>query len=251
MSVSYTNPLNRLVLQCRNLSVYTPDLKRVLIGGVGVNDGIDVDIYEGDKLLIVGPSGAGKSTFIRAIAGLWEQGSGEVNWYLPSSSNQLLSQSSLNSSDVFFLPQKPYNIIGCLRDQIKYPSILPNSSESLNDNESDNYLLDILNQVKLNDLACRIGQGDSSYGLNGVDLDWSKILSLGEQQRLAFARVLYHNPKVVVLDESTSALDVESERAMYSLLNNLKVTYISVGHRPTLISYHDKRLTLLGPNTFP
>lgn len=76
-----------------------------------------------------------------------------------------------------------------------------------------------------------------------------QVLSLGEQQRLAFARVVYNKPSVVVLDESTSALDAETEAIMYNLLAKLKVTYISVGHNATLIRYHDKKLTLSGPGS--
>ena len=73
------------------------------------------------------------------------------------------------------------------------------------------------------------------------------MLSLGEQQRLAFARIIYNRPSVVILDESTSALDLFAEEAMYQILNDLKVTYISVGHRPSLLKYHDKKLILRGP----
>lgn len=73
------------------------------------------------------------------------------------------------------------------------------------------------------------------------------MLSLGEQQRLAFARIIYNHPSVVILDESTSALDLFAEEAMYKILNELKVTYISVGHRPSLLKYHDKKLILRGP----
>merc|ERR1712146_709418 len=82
--------------------------------------------------------------------------------------------------------------------------------------EEDAYLLEILDKVRLCKLAARVGGGDPSVGL-GVEEDWSKMLSLGEQQRLAFARVLYNQPQVVVLDESTSALDLETERVMYNL----------------------------------
>jgi putative ATP-binding cassette transporter len=74
-----------------------------------------------------------------------------------------------------------------------------------------------------------------------------QVLSLGEQQRLAFARIVYNNPSVVILDESTSALDLASEAAMYGILDELAVTYVSVGHRPSLLTYHSKKLVLYGP----
>lgn len=110
----------------------------------------------------------------------------------------------------------------------------------------DNELLDILRSVRLGDLAARLGNGDETRGL-GVEADWSKILSLGEQQRISFARAIYNKPSVVILDESTSALDLESERHMYSLLRRLGLTFISVGHRPSLLLYHDKKVILKGP----
>ena len=114
--------------------------------------------------------------------------------------------------------------------------------------EGDQDLLDILTKVKLGTLASRMGSGDEHTGL-GVHRDWSKVLSLGEQQRLAFARVLYNRKSisVVVLDEATSALDEPAESAMYSLLGELDITYISVGHRPSLYAYHTQRLGLNGP----
>ena len=93
-----------------------------------------------------------------------------------------------------------------------------------------------------------MGSGDEHTGL-GVHRDWSKVLSLGEQQRLAFARVLYNRKSisVVVLDEATSALDETAEAAMYSLLGDLDITYLSVGHRSSLYRFHTKKLTLNGP----
>lgn len=151
----------------------------------------------------------------------------------------------------FFLPQKPYNIPGSLRLQIVYPKFADESDLFLNGtsafrNEMDNKLLDILNAVRLGDLAARVGNGDELAGLQ-TQADWSKILSLGEQQRLSFARAIYNDPSVVILDESTSAMDLETEKHMYSLLRKQGVTYISVGHRPSLLPYHSRKMTLRGP----
>ena len=112
--------------------------------------------------------------------------------------------------------------------------------------EEDTYLLDILDKVRLGGLASRMGGGDANAGLDVCE-DWTKMLSLGEQQRLAFARVLYNQPSVVVLDESTSALDLDSEKAMYDLLHHdLQATYVSIGHRPSLLKYHDKKIVMEG-----
>ena len=118
---------------------------------------------------------------------------------------------------------------------------------------SDEELLDVLVSVDLADLASRVGDGDPIRGLNTV-LDYSNTLSLGEQQRLAFGRLVINRPSLVVMDESTSALDVVAERKMYTLLKNMAadaedggrtgLTYVSVGHRPTLLQYHDVKLLL-------
>jgi putative ATP-binding cassette transporter len=147
-------------------------------------------------------------------------------------------------SSILFLPQKPYNVIGTLRQQISYPSIVDDSDDwSI---QEDSYLLDILEKVKLGDLALRVGNGNERKGLN-ANKDWSKVLSLGEQQRLAFARILYNKPSVVALDEATSALDKDAEESVYNLLIETNTTYISVGHNPSLLRFHQKKLVLYGP----
>ena len=115
---------------------------------------------------------------------------------------------------------------------------------------SDEDLLQILEDVNLKDLAIRFSEDkDPMKGL-GVVRDWSNTLSLGEQQRIAFGRLLVNKPRLVILDEATSALDVASEAKMYSLLKKQvkegDLTYVSVGHRPTLKEYHNKRLVLNG-----
>jgi putative ATP-binding cassette transporter len=114
--------------------------------------------------------------------------------------------------------------------------------------DGDFELLEILRKVRLETLASRMGGGDERAGLAEHN-DWSKVLSLGEQQRLAFARVLYNRKSisVIVLDEATSALDDVAEAAMYTLLEEMNATYLSVGHRSSLNKYHTKKLTLNGP----
>ena len=172
-------------------------------------------------------------------------------------------------TDVYFLPQRPYCTLGSLRDQLLYPSTEQNALRTVDFPEghrlsrahelqrslSDQELLNIFASVDLADLPCNAGNGDPVHGLDAV-LDWSNILSLGEQQRLGFGRILVNQPRLVIMDESTSALDVASENKMYALLKGMArgsgcsdpvaLTYISVGHRPTLLSHHDTKLLLAG-----
>ena len=258
------------LLSINNLSMLTPDGHRLLIGGIGtvntiynptstvdnnleefwagVEKGINVDIHANDRILIVGPSGAGKSSFVRAISGLWRVGKGQITWNIKRNDENYSTTSTNNTTtelprSIFILPQKPYMTLGNLKEQIMYPLHDMNSN---NDDELDQKLLSILDQVKLDKLANRMGEGDSIRGLYKIQ-DWSKVLSLGEQQRLSFARIIYNKPDVIVLDEATSALDLAGEEAMYENLMNLGATYISVGHRPSLINFHNKKLILRGP----
>jgi putative ATP-binding cassette transporter len=243
------------ILFIKGLRLATPDNKRILINN------LNLSLETGSHLLIVGASGSGKSSLLRAIAGLWNTGSGEI--VRPS------------SEYVYFLPQRPYCPPGSLRDQLLYPSTdrkddqfsstrtdgndhRPDGGPSPADQRrlwkdwTDDDLLKLLERVDLPHLAGRAGDGDPYRGLNTV-LDWSNTLSLGEQQRLAFGRLVINRPRLVIMDESTSALDVVAERKMYHLLKDTSIggetrvgelTYVSVGHRPSLLSYHNLKLSL-------
>ncbi|MEG4444908.1 ABC transporter ATP-binding protein/permease [Microcoleus sp. AT9_B5] len=190
-------------LAVKNLTLQTPNYQKTLFTN------LSVELQLGQGLLIMGESGCGKSSLLRALAGLWNSGTGVI--FRPK------------LEEMLFLPQRPYMILGTLREQLIYP----NAKVNLNDEE----LHQILHKVNLSDLAERFG------GL-GVEKDWSDVLSLGEQQRLAFARILIAKPKYAILDESTSALDVNNEENLYRLLLEIGTTFISVGHRPTLKKYH-------------
>ena len=198
----------RLVLE--GLSLQTPDYKRTLI----VDLSLEVNPSEG--VLIIGASGGGKSSLLRAIAGLWESGTGTI------------IRPSLN--EIFFLPQRPYMIIGTLRDQLQYPG-----EKKIIDQE----LREVLKSVNLADLSERFG------GLD-IEADWGKILSLGEQQRVAFARVLIAQPRFVILDEATSALDSKNEDVLYQRLLDSGATLISVSHRLNILKFHKHVLNLIG-----
>lgn len=171
----------------------------------------------GKRLLVTGPSGCGKSTLLRALAGLWPFGAGRLQ--------------RPKGSRVLFLPQRPYLPLGSLRRAIVYP--LPETEAP-----SDDELRRVLALVDLAELSARIGDID----------DWSRILSLGEQQRIAFARVLLTRPDWIFLDEATSALDEAREARLYDLLRSElpNAGLVSVGHRSTLFARHDHELSLLG-----
>ena len=193
------------------LTLHPPQSERVLIRE------LNLVLKPGDALLITGDSGCGKSSLLRAIAGLWNTGSGTIQ-HPPLES-------------CFFLPQQPYLQAGTLRSQLLYPS----GTSSLGDAE----LLEILDQAHLPHLAARVG------GLDAVQ-DWEKLLSVGEQQRLAFARVLVHRPSIVILDEATSALDSGNEASLYARLRANGTTLISIAHRAAVLRHHTHVLRLLG-----
>ncbi|MBF2099192.1 MAG: ABC transporter ATP-binding protein/permease [Gloeomargaritaceae cyanobacterium C42_A2020_066] len=194
-----------------HLTLVTPNQERTLV------EDLSLALGRGERLVIVGASGSGKSSLLRAIAGLWTRGTGTI---VRPEIDQTL-----------FLPQKPYMTLGTLRDQLLYPQ---NQTS-----QADPELKEILNQVNLQTLLVRYPD------LSAVE-DWSRVLSLGEQQRLAFARVLLTQPRYAILDEASSALDVANERHLYGLLQQLGIVYVSVGHRNTLLAYHDQVLELDG-----
>jgi putative ATP-binding cassette transporter len=198
-------------LALESLTLHPPQSERVLIKE------LSLVLKPGDALLITGDSGCGKSSLLRAIAGLWHTGSGEIH-HPPL-------------EDFFFLPQQPYLQHGTLRSQLIYPS----ADSSL----SDEQLLAILEQVHLPHLAERVGGLDAEQ-------DWEKLLSVGEQQRLAFGRVLVHEPSIVILDEATSALDSSNEASLYGRLRDSGATLISIAHRAAVLRHHTHVLQLMG-----
>lgn len=132
---------------------------------------------------------------------------------------------------MLFLPQRPYIILGSLRDQLLYP----NTDRQI----SEEQLRLVLKQVNLANLPERVGGFDT-------ELNLANVLSLGEQQRLAFARLLLSSPHYAILDEATGALDIKNEEHLYRQLREMGATFISVGHRSSLLKYHSWVLELLG-----
>ena len=155
------------------------------------------------------------------ISGLWQPEDGSIE--------------RPETGDLLFIPQKPYMLLGSLREQLCYPT----EEEKF----SDEQLNSVLAEVKLQSLIERYPDLD-------VKQDWPRILSLGEQQRLAFGRLLLNAPRFAVLDEATSALDVKTEEHLYELLQKRDLAVISVGHRPTLIEFHQNVLELVGDGSW-
>ncbi|MCR5563907.1 MAG: ABC transporter ATP-binding protein/permease [Desulfovibrio sp.] len=192
----------------------TSDLNVQLPDGRPLMRGCSLALEPGGRLLVTGPSGCGKSTFLRTISGIWPFGGGEV---------------ATGGETTLFLPQRPYLPLGTLRRAVCYPR---------ETDIDDARLGEVLRLVDLEKLTPRLDETD----------DWSRILSLGEQQRIAFARALLAAPRWIFLDEATSALDERREKDMYDLLRReLPDTgVVSVGHRSTLFSLHDTELHMDG-----
>ncbi len=190
-----------------NLSVALDD-------GTAVVDDTAVVIQKGERVLIAGESGTGKSTLVRAIAGLWPWGGGEI--------------SIQHDSRLFLLPQRPYVPTGTLRRAVAYPG----AAEDWDVEQ----ISAILSKVGLDHLKDRLEE----------DSPWDQTLSGGEKQRLTVARVLLHRPDIIVLDEATSALDPKGQDTLMQLLSDeMKgLTIISVGHRPELERFHLRKLVL-------
>lgn len=264
------------LLHIENLTLQTPINKAVLL--------MDLSLVINCKehLLVMGPSGSGKTSLLRAMAGLWSTGRGKITFYFedenenPPSTLDIssLEEKSVHSTDeessrhvngkstsAFFLPQRPYMVLGTLRQQLLYPmwiedvvltsdaakppGSLPFLMRTSNSNKPrTDDLIRILEDVRLGYILPRFGGLDSTC-------EWSSVLSLGEQQRLAFARLLLARPKLALLDESTSALDKANEVHLYRKIEAAGITYISIGHRETLYDYHNKilRISTAEPET--
>ena len=190
----------------QHLSVKSP------MGKILIKD-LNLTLTQGNSLLIQGQSGVGKTTLLRTIAGLWSYAEGKI--FCPQ-------------HNTLFLSQRPYLPQGDLLTALYYPDTTENVDLAK--------ITRVLEQVQLAHLQDRLEQ----------EQDWSRILSLGEQQRLAFARLLLHKPKVAFLDEASASLDEGMEHAMYRLIREElpNTTIISVGHRSTLVPLHQQQLEL-------
>ena len=187
------------------------DIKVDLPNGMPLLWNVNAEILPGEHVLLKGASGSGKSTLLRVMAGLWPYASGEAD--LPENKSRM------------FIPQRPYMPMGTLREAAAYPK----------ETAEDSALLPLLDLAGLSHLAPRLDE----------EADWSHVLSLGEQQRLAFVRIFLHRPKWVFLDESTSAMDEDMERKLYDYLVKMPgVAVLSVGHRSTLAAWHERKILI-------
>jgi vitamin B12/bleomycin/antimicrobial peptide transport system ATP-binding/permease protein len=195
------------MLELKELSVTLGD-------GTAVVDETEVVIEPGERLLVAGESGSGKSTLVRAIAGLWPWGDGAVNLH--------------PDRRLFMLPQKPYVPSGTLRRAVAYPGA--------EDDWRDGQICEALHKVGLDHLKEKIAE----------EGPWDQTLSGGEKQRLAFARLLLHNPDIIVLDEATSALDEKGQDKMMEMVAKElpKATIVSVAHRAELEAFHSRKIVL-------
>ena len=191
-------------------------LNLVLPGGEVLLEQLTLKFSPGERILITGESGAGKSTLLRSLAGIWPFSNGRLQLPEPQ--------------DCLFLPQRPYLPLGSLRRALLYPKTAASVSEG--------EIREILQLCQLDKFDSRLDEM----------ADWSRILSLGEQQRLAFARILLVKPQWIFMDEASSALDEPMEKYLYELLQARlpKSSIISIGHRSTLLAQHERQLRLLG-----
>jgi vitamin B12/bleomycin/antimicrobial peptide transport system ATP-binding/permease protein len=203
-------PSGANLVELDRIEVRTPDGKQLI-------DGLDLNLNTGDSLIVTGRSGSGKTTLLRSLAQLWPFATGTL-------------RCPTGDHDTMFLSQLPYVPLGDLRAVVSYPcepGQIP-----------DEQLRQMLTAVALPHLVDRLD----------VDQDWAKVLSPGEQQRVAFARVLLNKPKVVFLDEASSALDEGLETMLYSMVRTElpDTVLVSVAHRSTVVKHHQQRLELLG-----
>lgn len=213
-AIEQANQTSNIVIQPTETAVEFENLTVNKPTGEALIKNLNLHLPQGSSLLIKGPSGSGKTTLLRTIAGLWAYSEGTVR---------------CPQHDVLFLSQKPYLPQGRLIDALFYPQVAPEDVDLAK-------AAQIMQQVQLGHLAEKLTQEN----------DWTRVLSLGEQQRLSFARVLMYKPLAAFLDEATASMDEGLEDAMYCLLREElpQTTIISVGHRSTLQTHHQQHLLI-------
>ncbi|MCE3268812.1 MAG: transporter ATP-binding protein [Burkholderiales bacterium] len=212
LTIENAEKLDGLNIQTNNSYLRLDKVGIKLPNGNPLAKNISFDLNSGDCLLIKGRSGSGKTTLLRTIASLW-----------PFANGNIYQKNNLHS---IFITQKPYLPIDTLKNAICYPQ-----TQSLP------------NDAKINELLVKCSLGNLNNRLNDL-ASWSDILSIGEQQKIAFCRILINKPDIIYLDEATSALDEETEELMYSLIKSElpQSVIVSVGHRSTIAKWHNHTL---------
>jgi putative ATP-binding cassette transporter len=204
----------QIIVRRDGVGIAVQDLDLDLPNGTLLLEDVSFGLGKGEAMLITGPTGAGKSTLLRVIAGIWPFARGEIR---------------IGKGVTFFLPQRPYLPLGSLARTLLYPYYQKSGGHTA-------ALAEVLDEV---------GLGPLTSELDTVD-NWSQRLSLGEQQRLAFARALLVKPDFLFLDEATSALDEASEVRLYHKMHTAswRPTLVSIGHRSTLRNLHDRIINI-------
>ena len=203
------------MLSVENLSFSTPDGSRQLVSG------ITFAVEEAFGVVVRGVSGCGKSSLIRCIAGLWSADSGRVR-FGPLEDMR---------TDVAYIPQRPYMAVGSLRQQVLYPLMEVDVGTKADD---------VITQLLVDfELTATLRE----WGLDGV-ATWEEVLSAGEQQRLSFVRVIFSRPKLVILDEATSHLDLRHEAICMQRVLDEEIALLTIAHRPSVVRYHQLMLTM-------
>ncbi|KAL1116830.1 hypothetical protein AAG570_005300, partial [Ranatra chinensis] len=207
------------IIKFEHVPLVTPN------GDILVND-LSFEVNSGMNVLVCGPNGCGKSSLFRVLGELW-----------PLFGGTLIKPPK---SKLFYIPQRPYMTLGTLRDQVIYPHT---KEEMLRRGKSDKLLREHLERVQLSYLLHREGGWDSIA-------DWIDVLSGGEKQRIAMARLFYHSPQFAILDECTSAVSVDVEGSMYTYCREMGITLFTVSHRKSLWTHHEYYLHMDGRGSF-
>ena len=210
---------NATLLTERGTSIESEDIQFIDVPIISPNGDVLVEklnfsVKSGHHLLIVGPNGCGKSSLFRILGGLWPVYGGTVL--------------KPDHGDIFYIPQRPYLSRGTLLQQIIYPDSV-RQMRAKKVSESD--LMPWLEAVDIAHIVDRPGGWDAEE-------EWRDVLSTGLQQRVAMARLFYHRPKYAILDECTSSVTLEIEKAMYDTAKSLGITLMTVSHRRSLWRYH-------------